>query len=298
MRICSMLASATEIVYALGLGDRLVGVSHECDYPEEVRSKPVITRPPFDPHALSSSEIDAIVSQSFSNRELYHIDADAVSALRPDLVLTQGLCDVCAVSLHSVESSLPGGPVPLSLDAGSLDGVLHDIQRVADAAGMTQNGCEVVDRLPARLEAVRWRARGLRSTSVACLEWLDPLYNAGHWVPEMVELAGGRDLLGAKGSPSARIEWLDVVEARPEVMVLMPCGFGLERPLAEVGLLTRLPGWETLPAVINREVWAVDSTAHFSRSGPRLVHGVEILSQILHPEVFGKSADEVALRVL
>ena len=219
-------------------------------------------------------------------------------AYRPDLVLTQGLCDVCAVSLHAVESSLPEGPVPLSLDAGSLDGVLSDIQRVADAVGKEQDGREVVDRLRGRLENVRGRAHGLRSKSVACLEWLDPLYNAGHWVPEMVELAGGRDLLGAKDSPSARIEWLEVVEARPEVMVLMPCGFGLERPVAEVGLLARLPGWETLPAVMNREVWAVDSTAHFSRSGPRLVDGVEILSQILHPDVFGPPADEVALRAL
>ncbi len=193
MRIVSMLASATEIVCALGLGDQLVGVSHECDYPPEVvRSKPVVTRRPFDPDELTSAEIDAIVTESATvGRELYHVDAGEISRLRPDLVLTQGLCEVCAVSVRSVRSSLPEGPRVLCLNAGSLEGVLSDFRTVADAAGVSERGREVVGQLVGRIERVRSRAQGLERRRVACLEWLDPPYNGGHWVPEMVEAAGG-----------------------------------------------------------------------------------------------------------
>ncbi len=297
MRIVSMLPSATEIAYALGLGEHVVGVSHECDYPPDARTKPSITRAPFDHHALPSAEIDRIVSETVAvGRELYHVDAERMRELQPDLVLTQGLCEVCAVSVKAVNDALSAGPRVLSLDAGGLDGVLADVERVAEAAGVAEKGREVPSGLRARLDGVRTRAETLPRKRVACLEWLDPPYNAGHWVPEMVDLAGGTEVLSRRGEYSCRIEWREVVEAQPDVLVLMPCGFGPERSLGELSILQEKPGWDGIPAVRSGEVWAVDANSYFSRPGPRLVDGVEALAGILHPETFSRPDATVAVR--
>ena len=299
MRIISMLPAATEIAYALGLGDQVVGVSHECDYPPDAARKPRVTRSPFDSHALSSAEIDRAVSESSSeHHELYHVDADRVRDLAPDLVLTQGLCEVCAVSVRSVRAALPDGPRVLSLEAANLGEMLADVRRVAEAAGVPERGEAVVASLEARLGAVRERAEGLPRRRVVSLEWLDPPFSAGHWVPEMLALAGGEDQLCAPGERSRRLDWREVVEARPEVLLLMPCGFGPERSIAELPQLERLPGWGDLPAVRSGEVWALDGNAYFSRPGPRLVDGVELCAQVLHLEEFGAPDTAAAVRAI
>jgi iron complex transport system substrate-binding protein len=283
-----MLPGATEIVYLLGLGDRLQGVSHECDHPPDARSKPRVIRSPFDSASLPSARIDELVAGAVAEgRELYHVDADAIARARPDLVLTQGLCEVCAVSVRAVSASLPAGPRVLSLDAGSIEEMFADIRRVAQAAGVPERGARAVGELQAHLDEVRARVEGLPRRRVVCLEWLDPPYNAGHWVPQMVEMAGGVEVLARRGEPSRRVRWDEVVRAAPEVLLLMPCGFGPERSLEELPLLRRLAGWEDLPAVRRGEVWAVDGNSYFSRPGPRLVDGVELVSQLLHPEEFG-----------
>jgi iron complex transport system substrate-binding protein len=298
-RIAALLPGATEIVYLLGLGDQLVGVSHECDYPPAARDKPVVTQSPFDPHRLASAEIDRLVTETVATgRELYHLDPEALARVQPDLILTQGLCDVCAVSVKTVSATLPEGPRLLSLDAGTLDEMLADVARVAEAAGVPERGAAVVAGLRARLDAVAAAARGLPRRRVVCLEWLDPPYSAGHWVPEMVALAGGEELLAAPGERSRRVAWDEVVVAAPEVLLLMPCGFGVERSLAELGLLARLSGWDDLPAVRAGEVWAVDGSAYFSRPGPRLVDGVELVASLLHPGTFGPAPDRAAARAL
>lgn len=287
VRIVSMLPGATEIVCLLGLGDQLVGVSHECDFPPEVRSRPRMTRSPFDAHSMPSAEIDRIVSETVAvGRELYHVDAEVLAGLEPDLVLTQGLCEVCAVSVRTVRSALSGGPTVLSLDAGSIEDVFTDIRRVAEAAGVPERGASAVARLRERLDAVRARGAHAPRRRVACLEWLDPPYSAGHWVPEMVGMAGGREVLARAGEPSGRIRWEAVVRAEPDVLLLIPCGFGPQRSLEEVRLLERLPDWEDLPAVRSGEVWAVDGNAYFSRPGPRLVDGVELAAALIHPDRF------------
>lgn len=298
VRIASMLPGATEIVYALGLGDQLVGVSHECDYPFDARTKPAVTQAPFDSHDLSSAEIDRLVMDTVTTgRELYHVDARRLAELQPDLVLTQGLCDVCAVSVKTATAALPAGPRVLSLDAGSLEGLFADIEGVASAAGVPEQGAQVAGELRARLQRLVDRTAGLDRRRVACLEWLDPLYNAGHWVPEMVEVAGGTETIGRKGEHSRRIEWAELVDAAPETLLLMPCGFGAERSIDEVALLARLPGWNEIPAVSSREVWAVDGNSYFSRPGPRLVDGAEVVAKLLHPAVFGIPPPEIARRL-
>lgn len=298
MRIASMLPSATEIAYLLGLGDQVVGVSHECDYPPDARNKPVITQAPFDATVLSSQEIDTRVSESVtSGRELYHVDASRIVGLAPDLILTQGLCDVCAVSVSALRGAALEGPKVLALDAGTLEGVLQDIQRVADACGVSSRGKGAVTELQERIERIRQRASNIPAVRTACLEWIDPPYNAGHWVPQMVEYAGGVETISRKGQFSSRIAWERVVESNPDVLILMPCGFGKERAAAEVELLKRLEGWTVLPAVQNGRVWAVDANSYFSRPGPRLVDGLELAASILHPEVFGEPDACSAVRV-
>lgn len=299
MRIVSMLPGATEVVYLLGLGAQLHGVSHECDYPADARTRRVVTRSPFDPHSLPSAEIDRLVRETHSEgRELYHVDARALSEIRPDLILTQGLCEVCAVSVRSVKAATSDGPTVLSLDATSLEEVLLDIQRVANAAGVEERGRQVVSALCERLEAVRGEVSGLRRKRVACLEWLDPLFNAGHWAPEMVALAGGEEVLGRAAEPSRQVEWEEVRRAAPEVLLLIPCGFGPQRSLQELPLLERLPGWEELPAVQHGQVWAADSSSYFSRPGPRLVDGAELTARMLHPRELGEPSPQAAVRAL
>ena len=303
MRICSLLPSATEIVYALGLGDQLYGVSHECDFPPEATIKPTVIRPAFDPSTLSSLEIDHAVTERLRRSEgVYTIDLDCLRRADPDLILTQELCDVCAIPYSEVKRAveqLPRQPLLLSLSPILLGDVLEDIRRVGEAAGGGEQAGSLVERLRSQIGRVAARAASAaQRPTTFCLEWADPVYVSGHWVPEMVELAGGTDGLGMKGKPSVPIEWGRVVHYAPEVIILMPCGFDVERTVKELPLLTRLPGWSDLPAVKRGRVYAVNGSAYFNRSGPRLVDGLELLAKILHQELFpGAIPDEMARQV-
>lgn len=301
MRICSLLPSATEIAFVLGLGDEIVGVSHECDYPPEVKTKRVVVRSLIDSPTLSSLAIDQSVRERLqTQRSLYTIDLTCFREAAPDLVLTQELCEVCAVDYNEVvEASelLPRKPKIVSLSPNSLTDVLQDILRVGEATDRGAEATALVQQLTTRINRIRETALASNSRPrVACLEWLDPLYFAGHWVPEMVELAGGEDRLGEKSKPSAKVEWNRVVKFNPEIIVLMPCGFDVDRTMSELHLLERLDGWSELPAVKTRRVFAVNGHAYFSRSGPRLVDGLEILAQIIHPEMFPWQATSDAAR--
>jgi iron complex transport system substrate-binding protein len=302
MRICSLLPSATEIAFALGLGDEVVGVTHECDYPPEAKKRRVVVRSAIDPEH-GSGEIDRLVREHLQKKKsIYAIDLAKFQEANPDFILTQELCDVCALDYNEVleaARSLERAPKIVALSPSDLSEVLSDIEVVGEAAGRKRQAEALVTGLKQRIERVREGGAGsdLRPR-VACIEWLDPVYNAGHWVPEMVELAGGIDGLGEKGEPSKMIAWETVCALAPEAMILLPCGFGVARSLKEAPLLSRLDGWNELPAVKNGRVYAVNGSAYFNRSGPRLIDGLEILAQIVHPEIFPWQAPpEAALRL-
>lgn len=301
MRVCSLLPSATEIAFALGLGDSVVAVTHECDYPPEAKSKPIVVKSLVDAATASSAEIDRSIGERLrGGKGIYAIDLPRFLEASPDLILTQQLCDVCAVDYDEVVAAaraLERSPKIVSLTPTVLADVLRDIERVGEAAGREREAAALVARLKARIAAVRERTSSCSDRPrVACIEWLDPVYNAGHWVPEMVELAGGIDGLGKKGEPSAKIPWDGVVQSAPEVIVLLPCGFEIERTLKEIDLLKRLPGWSDLPAVREGEVFAVNGSAYFNRPGPRLVEGLELLARLIHPKLFPERLDPEAAR--
>ena len=293
MRICSLLPGATEIAYLLGLGDQIVGVTHECDYPHEAKQKPVVVRSVIDSSQLSCPEIDRRVGELLqAGRGLYSIDEAAFLASGPDVILTQGLCDVCALDYDDVVKAaqqLPRMPAILSLNPHSLSDVLEDISRVGAATGRETAAEALVQDLRRRIDEVGIREPEYRPR-VVCLEWFEPLYVAGHWVPELVTLAGGFDPLGRKGEPSFKIEWQSVLDAKPDVILLMPCGFDVRRAVKESTPLRNLNGWSDLPAVKTGNVYALNGSAYFSRPGPRLVNGLEILARIIRPEQAGWSA--------
>jgi len=302
MRICSLLPSATEIAFALGLGDEVVGVTHECDYPSEARRRRVVVRSAVDPSCRTSAEIDEIVREHLKAKQsLYTLDLDSFRAADPDFIITQDLCEVCALDLNEVEraaGTLPRRPKIVSLAPSTLADIFRDIETVANAAGRADAGAALVAALKSRVERVRESAaRSDRAPRVACIEWADPIYPAGHWVPEMVELAGGTDGLGKKGEPARATPWERVRSYAPEVVVLMPCGFGIERAADEAAQLYRLQGWSELPAAKNGKVYAVDGSAYFNRPGPRLVDGVEILAALIHPEAFPAPPRDAARRL-
>lgn len=297
MRIASLVPAGTEIVWALGLVDRLVAVTHDCDVPPEVRSLPRLTASTIPPGA-TSGEIDALVRAAGERGEsTFHVDAGAIRRARPDVIVGQTICRVCAVTLDQLPAELASVPRTIPLDGESIDGVLTDIRRVADALGCPERGEALVAELDRRLAAVAGRVAGRTRPRVACLEWLDPLFPGGHWVPEQVAFAGGRDVLGAPGRRGAPIEWDAVLAAAPEVVILMPCGFDTERAYADAGLVTGRSDFGDLPAARAGRVFAVDGGAHFSRPGPRLVDGVEILAAILHPDLFDAPPPEAARKV-
>jgi len=305
MKICSLLPGATEVVAALGLADDLVGISHECDYPPDVRHKPVLVRAAIDAERTVSSEIDRQVRETLQNgRPLYQLDEALFSRTQPDLVITQDLCNVCAVTpgqLQRALSQLAKEPRLLTLNPMSLEDILTDVERIGAATGRKSQADALVSQLRARLQTIHERiAAAQERPKVACLEWLDPLYAPGHWVPEMVVWAGGRNLLGRAGVPSEPILWDAVLAAQPDVLILMPCGFSAARTLLELeqtDFQVRRPGWSTLPAVRNGRVFAVDSASYFSRPGPRLVEGVAILAALCHPSIFGHDVPTGARRV-
>ena len=303
MRICSLLPSAREIAFALGLGDSVVAVTHECDYPPEAKTKRVVVKNVIDAHTYSSHEINRVISERLrAKKSIYTIDLPAFKAADPDLILTQELCDVCAVDYNEViEASqvLSQKPKIISLNPSLLSDVLREIEYVGQATGKEKVAEALVLHLRERIDQVRKQvSRADLRPRVACLEWLDPIYNAGHWVPEMVELAGGQEGLAQKARPSREINWEQVLDFAPEVMVLMPCGFDVKRTSEDARLLYSLPGWKELPAVRQGRVFAVNGHAYFNRSGPRLVDGLEILGQIIHPEIFPWQASVEAVQKL
>ncbi len=289
MRIVSLLPSATEIVCALGLEAQLVGVTHECDHPPFVRQLPKVTRT-LIPTGIASAEIDRLVRRRLrTNRALYTLDLPTLEALRPDLIVTQALCDVCAVAEDEVRAAacaLSGRPRVINLEPQSLPEVLGSLRQVAAVVGLDSTAGKVTAALESRIQAVAARAAGLRRRwRVALLEWLDPPFSCGHWNPELVRLAGGIEGLGQEGRPSRTLRWEEVLAWRPEVVFIACCGFSVERTLQDVPRLQSIPGWRNLPAVRWGRVYVADGSHYFSRPGPRLVDSLEILAHALYPEV-------------
>jgi iron complex transport system substrate-binding protein len=291
MRIVSLLPSCTEIVCALGCAERLVGRSHECDFPPEIRSLPVCTSPRLDPAASSAAIHGQIKSLLQSALSIYELDVALLRDLRPGIILTQDQCAVCAVSLEDLEKALPQVLARrariISVAPLRLADVWTDMQTIADALGVPEAGRTLLSRLKNRVVDVILKTCMIRKRpSVACLEWLDPLMAAGNWVPEMVELAGGRDVLGLPGLPSAWLDWKKLAQLDADMMVLMPCGFGLERTRREAAALEARPEWRKLRAVKSKKVFLADGSNYFNRPGPRLVESIEILAEILQPKLF------------
>ncbi len=288
MRIASLLPSATEILCALGLTDRIVGVSHECDFPPDVVGRPVLTEPKLDPRG-TSAEIDAAVRRLVRDGlSVYRIRDDALRAARPNLIVTQEQCEVCAVSFAEVEQAvrvlLEAPAAIVSLKPTRLDDVLEDFTRVAAAAAVEEAGAQLVRASRERLERIRAELRHARSRPrVACIEWLAPLMLAGNWVPELVELGGGTYGMVAAGEHSPSTGWDDLIAYAPEVVIVMPCGFRLEQTRRELPELITRPEWQGLPAVRNRRVYSVDGNAYLNRPGPRIIDSAELLAGLIQP---------------
>jgi len=292
LRIVSLLPSATEIIYALGLGDHLVGVSHECDFPREAQGKPRVILPVFDSVKLDSKVIDQMVIEHLRHGEsLYKIDLDAFKAADPDLVITQELCDVCAIGAEDVLMAVSKLPKPvevLSLNPHSLDDIKDDMRRVGKAVGFTEKADQVVQDLQEKEDYVKKITEQASKLRVFCVEWLQPLMNAGHWIPEMVECAGGVEGLSKRRQPSSYIDWKAVIEYDPEVLILMPCGFTTAGTISEARVLSKVEKLNQLTAVRNGNVFATDGHNYFSRSGPRLFDALKILGMMIHPELFNE----------
>jgi len=294
-RIVSLLPSCTEIVCGLGCAGQLVGRSHECDFPPEIQSIPVCTSARIDSNA-SSAEIDHNIKSLLQRAlSIYEVNAPLIEKLRPDLILTQDQCEVCAVSTADLRKALPNAPEILSLSPRRMIDVWKSIQDIADAAGVGDKGREWISQLKNRVVDVILKTCMIKKRpTVACIEWIDPLMSAGNWVPEMVDLAGGRDVLGVSGEHSAWLDWEKFVRADADVIVLMPCGFDLDRTRRESKFLTDRPGWRGIRAVKTSHVYITDGNHYFNRPGPRVVESIEILAEILHPKLFSFSHDSRA----
>ncbi len=290
MRIVSLVPHATELLFALGLGDDIVGVTHECDYPQAARDIPPVTRDVL-PAGLSAGEIDAAVKERTRNGDsIYELDDDLVRELEPDLIVTQALCSVCAVSHDEVQAlavTLDEPPRVLSLDPKTYGETLGDVRTVAQATGSKDAALDLIARTARRADMIRLAVRDTLRPRVVALEWLDPVFVAGHWTPQLVEMAGGEDVLGMAGEPSQQATWEMVVAAQPDVIVVMPCGYDAARALVEAEEhaddLRETGAWRIV---------AVDASSYFSRPGPRLIDGLELLASILHPDRVPSAAAE------
>jgi iron complex transport system substrate-binding protein len=283
MRIVSLVPSSTEMLFALGLGSEVVGVTHECDFPEAVRELPKVTRDVLPP-GLSSAQIDAAVKErTLAGESIYQLDVEQLRALEPDLIVTQALCAVCAVSyddVRAIAEELDPSPRVISLDPNTVGEVLDDARTLAQATGAKDAAVELVRGASERIDRVRLAVRGARRPRVAALEWLDPPFVAGHWTPQLIEYAGGEDVLGLAGEHSEERSWDEIAAAQPDIVVVMPCGFDAELAYREAEMHR-----DELAALGAGEVVAVDAAAYFSRPGPRIVDGLELLAHILHPEL-------------
>ncbi len=302
MKICSLLPSATEVIALLGLSDELVGISHECDWPPSVRSVPIMVEPTIPPHGLASADIDSQVSQLVaSGQRLYRLKDHLLRQAQPDLILSQDLCDVCAVTpdqLHNALCSMPRQPTVLTLNPRTVHDVIDDVIRIGDAANRSAEGLRLAAQLRDRLDDIRTRVQGIpHRFRVVCIEWLFPLYVAGHWVPEMVQLAGGLDVLAQPGSSSRVVTWDEVLAAAPDVLIVMPCGFSVERTRAELFELMQQPDEWGLSSDLAQRTFLVDASSFFSRPGPRLIDGIELLAAILHPSYRDHIHESMACRL-
>lgn len=297
-RIVSTIASATEIVHALGLGGFQVGRSHECDWPPQVRELPVCTRPRFDIHG-NSAEIDQRVKDTLRDAgSVYEILADVLDPLAPTHILTQTQCKVCAVTLEDVEAALSQNfasrPQVVALEPNRLSDIYRDITRISEACGAPEGGKELVEVILASLDNISSRAKSSpRQPSVACIEWPEPMMAAGNWVPELVELAGGRPVFGQAGEYSPYLRFDELMAADPEVIILMPCGYGLEKCRAESHWLTSKTHWVDLQAARNQRFYLCDANQYMTRPGPRVVDSVQALAEMLHPELFEPTLEGV-----
>lgn len=292
MRIVSLLPSATEIICALGLGEQLVGVSHECDFPPGVEKLPVVTKTAI-PQGLPSTDIDSAVQTLLANQSaLYTLRMDVLETLMPDLLVTQALCDVCAVAASDVElaaCTLPGKPEIVNLEPMNLEQVFDTFGLLGKAAHCESKATAVIENYRNRVASVKAACELLTDKAkprVGFLEWIDPLYNGGHWTPELIEIAGGKDSFGSHNKPSYQISTTHLIEADPDVLFIALCGMAKARTEQDLGLLTRIPHWQSLRCVRNNRVYYTDGNAYFSRPGPRLVDSLEILAHCLHPTRF------------
>jgi iron complex transport system substrate-binding protein len=290
VRIVSLLPSATEICFALGLGPSLVGITHECDFPPQTEYKTVLTKSELDHDGANPAEIDRHVKAALhEGSSLYRLDQEGLQRARPDLILTQELCEVCAVAYPQVLEAakmLPGRPSVMSLEPHNLSDVMRSIIDVGQATGTPERAAELVRGLWARVDAVRGAVAGRPRPRVVCIEWIDPLMVAGHWVPDQVDIAGGTDAMGTSGEKSRYVSFEEIEAAQPEVVFCMPCGFRLEGSEAQGALLAAHKGWAALPAAKAGMVYAVDGSWYFNRPGPRVVDGIEILARLLHPDAW------------
>jgi len=301
MRICSLLPSATDILFALGLGVDIVAVTHECDVPPGTPAIPVITRSTLDSNTLASGDIDRhVTAAAHGGSSLYELDHATLETCNPDLIITQELCEVCAIGYQQVatavrrlEDTASTKRIILSVEPQTLPQILDAIVRIGEAAGVGDRATRLVGEMRDRLDAIgQMAARSNTRPRTLAMEWLDPPYTAGHWVPEMIRIAGGQDDLGRHGGFSYQITWDDVARYEPDVLVLMPCSFDLARTIREATALSRLHEWQRLTAVQKGRVYAVDGGRYFSRHGPRIVDGVAVLGEILHPDLLPRrSAD-------
>jgi len=290
-RIVSFLPSATEMACALGLTDQLLGITHECDYPPQIAGKPVVVRNVLPIESMSQAEIDVAVTQRLRDgQSLYRVEETLMQDIAPDLILTQDLCQVCAPSGNEITqllTSLPSKPQILWLTPKSLEQIFDNLRELGGATGRSEMAETLISEGRVRLAKIETVTHEVVSRPrVFCMEWMDPVYCCGHWVPEMVRIAGGFDKLGREGSDSVRVRWDDVLEWKPEVLIVMPCGFDLEKTFEEARRLTAYPGWNDLPAVRNGRVYTVDANSYFARPGPRVVEGTELLAHLLHPGLF------------
>jgi len=290
MKIISLLPSATEIVYALGLGEQLMAVTHECDYPPEAAEKPVITSSVLAHSESSSWQIHkGITGLVHEGKSIYHLNEKLLAEIKPDLILTQELCDVCAVSYNIVQEAakiLEGEQEIISLEPHFFQDILSNILLIGEKTGKTEEARELIESFEKRISFIADKTSKLVTLpKVYCMEWIDPPFAAGHWISEMVSIAGGSEELAIKGKPSVPINWQVVVDYAPEILIFMPCGFGLKKTIAEAKQVQSWPGWLDLPAVQNNQVYAVDGSSFFNRPGPRLIDGLEILDQIINPGI-------------
>lgn len=295
MRIVSLVPHATELLFALGLGPETVAVTHECDYPPAAEQLPRVTRDVL-PSGLSAAEIDAAVRErTLAGEAIYELDREQLAALEPDLIVTQALCPVCAVSYDEVAAlaeTLPSAPRVIALDPKTLGETLGDVRTIAQATERRDTGVDLIRAAAARIDRVKLAVRGQPRPRVAALEWLDPVYIAGHWTPQLIELAGGEDVLGLPGEPSQTVSWEELAAARPDVVLAMPCGYDAPRAHAEAVAYER-----ELAALQAQRIVAVNASAYFSRPGPRLIDGLELLAHILHPQRIEQPAGTDALPV-